>query len=75
MVSSMLTSPLPPSFLDTYNLSTSSPGCNALCKVIFFFCSLVHLFEFFSGTLIELSRVYYEGGSLGIYSFDKVSSV
>ena len=35
-VSSMLASPLPPSFLDTYSLSTSSLGCNALCMVISF---------------------------------------
>ena len=47
----MLASPLPPSFLDTYNLSTSSLGCNALCMVISFLVlwsiclssSLVHL--------------------------------
>ena len=32
----MLASPLPPSFLDTYNLSTSSLECNALCMVISF---------------------------------------
>ena len=32
----MLASPLPPSFLDTYSLSTSSLGCNALCMVISF---------------------------------------
>ena len=48
-VSSMLASPLPPSFLDTYSLSTSSLGCNALCMVISFLVllsicsSLVHL--------------------------------
>ena len=36
-VSSMLASPLPPSFLDTYNLSTSSLGCNVLSIVISFF--------------------------------------
>ena len=35
-LSSMLASPLPPSFLDTYSLSTSSLGCNALCIVISF---------------------------------------
>ena len=32
----MLASPLPPSFLDTYCLSTSSLGCNALYMVISF---------------------------------------
>ena len=35
-VSSMLVSPRPPSFQDTYSLSTSSLGCNALCIVISF---------------------------------------
>ena len=33
---STLASPLPPSFLDTYSLSTSSLGCNTLCMVISF---------------------------------------
>ena len=50
-LSSMLASPLPPSFLGTYSLSTSSLGCNALCIVISFLVlwsiclssSLVHL--------------------------------
>ena len=31
-----MASPLPPSILDTYCLSTSSLGCNALCMVISF---------------------------------------
>ena len=35
-LSSMLASLLPPSFLGTYSLSTSSLGCNALCMVISF---------------------------------------
>ena len=35
-LSSIQASPQPPSFLDTYNLSTSSLGCNALCMVISF---------------------------------------
>ena len=35
-LSSMLASPLPPSFRDTYSPSTSSLGCNALCMVISF---------------------------------------
>ena len=35
-LSSMLTSPFPPSFLGTYSLSTSSLGCNALCMIISF---------------------------------------
>ena len=33
-LSSMLASPLPPSFLGAYSLSTSSLGCNVLCMVI-----------------------------------------
>ena len=33
---SMLASPLPPSFVDTYSLSTASLGCSALCMVINF---------------------------------------
>ena len=33
---SMLASPFPPSFLDTYSLLTSSLGCKALCMVIKF---------------------------------------
>ena len=32
----MLARPLPPSFLDTYSLSTLSLGCSALCMVISF---------------------------------------
>ena len=47
----MLASPLPPSLLETYSLSTSSLGCKALCIVISFLVlwsiclssSLVHL--------------------------------
>ena len=35
-LSSMLASRLPPSFLGTYSLSTSSLGCSALCMVISF---------------------------------------
>ena len=35
-LSSMLASPLPPSFLDTYSQSTSSLGCNVLCMIISF---------------------------------------
>ena len=55
-VSLMLASPLPPSFLDTYSLSTSSLGCNALCMVISF---LVHLFKFLSRPLEKGFRVSY----------------
>ena len=50
-LSSVLASPLHPSFLDTYSLSTSSLGCNALGMVISFLflwsicrsSSLIHL--------------------------------
>ena len=35
-LSSMLASPLPPSFLDIYSMSTSSLGCYALCMVMRF---------------------------------------
>ena len=35
-LSSLQACPLPPSFLDTYNLSMSSVGCKALCTVISF---------------------------------------
>ena len=35
-LSSMLASSIPPSFLDTYSLSTLSHGCNTLCMVISF---------------------------------------
>ena len=38
-LSSMLTSPFPPSFFYTYSLSTFSLGCSTLCMVISF---LVH---------------------------------
>ena len=41
-LSSVLANALPPSFLDTYSLSTSSLGCKALCMVISFLvlCSI-----------------------------------
>ena len=35
-LASIMVSLLPPSFLDTYSLSTSSLGCNAVCMVISF---------------------------------------
>ena len=72
-VSSMLASPLPPSFLDTYNLSTSYLGCNALCMVISFLVlwsiclssslSLLSLFYFVldSRFLKILLRVFTQG--------------
>ena len=64
----MLVSPLPPSFLDTYYLSTSSLGCNALCMVISFLVL---------SSICLSSRVHFKKGpeylTRGIYSFDKVS--
>ena len=61
----MLASPIPPSHLEKYRLSTTSLGCNAFCIV-----SLV-----FSGLLEEWSRVSYQGDSPGIYPFDKVPAI
>ena len=52
-LSSMLASPLPPSFLGTYYLSTSSLGCNALCMVISF---LVLWFICLSSSLIHMRK-------------------
>ena len=52
-LSSMLASPLPPSFLGTYSLSTSSLGCNALCMVISF---LVLWFICLSSSLVHLRK-------------------
>ena len=50
-LSSVLTSPLPPSFLDTYSLSTLSLRFNALCMVIIFLFFgpfvQIHLWLFF----------------------------
>ena len=49
----MLVSPLPPSFLDSYSLSTSSQGCNALCLVI----SFVVLWSIFlSSSLVHFTK-------------------
>ena len=74
-LSSILVSPLPSYFLDTYKLSTSSLRSHVLFMIISFFCSLLHLLKFFSGPLQKWSRMFYEGDSSGIYSFDKVSVV
>ena len=52
----MLASPLPPCFRDTYNLSTSSLGCNALCMVIFH-VSLSRWSFTFSRTLLSILAV------------------
>ena len=71
-VSFLVASLLPPSFLETYSLSTSSLGCKALC---FFSCSLVHLFKFVSGPLEKGSRISNEWYSPDIYSFDKISAI
>ena len=53
MLFSMLASPLPPYFLDTYSLSTSSLGCNALCRVISF---LVLWSIWFSYSLVHFKK-------------------
>ena len=42
-LSSILASPLLPSFLGTYSLSTSSLGCNALCIIIIII--IIYLFK------------------------------
>ena len=73
-LSSMLVSPLLASFLDTYSLSTSSLGCNALCMVISFLplwsiCLSSSLVHFRNGPEY-LTKAY----SPGIHSFDKVSA-
>ena len=52
-LSSMLAIPLPPSFLGTYSLSTSSLVCNALCLVISF---LVLWSIYLSSSLIHLRK-------------------
>ena len=51
-VSSMLASPLPHSFLDTYSLSTSSLGCNALCMVISYYYYYYYSFRVFRSSII-----------------------
>ena len=52
-LSSMLVSPLPPHFLDTYSLSTSSMGCKALGIVIIF---LVLWFISLSSSLVHFKN-------------------
>ena len=70
--SSMLVSPLPPSFLDSFRLSMSSFRCKTLCIVISFFCSQVHLSKLFPRPFQEESRVSYKMDSQGVYSFDEI---
>ena len=70
----MLASLVPPFFLDTYTLSTSSLGCNALWLVISF---LLLCSNCLSSSLVHLkkeSRITFERYSPSIYSFDEVSS-
>ena len=67
-LSSMLASPLPPSFLGTYSLSTSS------CAWSLVFEFFGHLSKFLSGPLEKGSRVSNEGYSPSIYSFENVSA-
>ena len=59
---SVLASPLPPPFLDTYSLSTSSLECNTLCMVIsflvlWFICLISSLVHFRKGPEY-LTRVF-----------------
>ena len=68
-VSSTPVSPPPPSFLDTYSLSMSSLGCDALCMVISFLVLSVHLFKFISGPLEKGSRIFNKWYCPSIYSF------
>ena len=75
MLSSTLPSPLPPSFLDTYSLCTSSLGCKPYALSLLFSCSLVHLLKFFSLPLQEWSRIYYEEDNPGVYPFDEISAL
>ena len=58
ILSLVLASPLPSSFLDTYSLSTSSLWRNVLCRVISFL-----VLWFFAGPLPELSWISFEGDS------------
>ena len=52
-LSSMLASPLPPSFLHTHSLSTSSLWCSVLCMVISF---LVLWFIYLSSSLVHFRK-------------------
>ena len=70
----MLASVLPLSFLETYNLSLLSLGCNALCIVISFLVLWVHLFTFVYGPLQKGPGISNEWYSPGICSCDKVSA-
>ena len=71
MLSTMLTSYHPLSFLGTYSLSMSFLGFKTIC-IIMCFCCLGHLLEFFSGPLYLCFRVSYEEYSLGIDPFDEI---
>ena len=59
-LSSMLASPLPLSFLDTYSLSTSSLGCKALCVLISFLVlwSICFWSSLVESLIRETSRVF-----------------
>ena len=61
-LSSILASPFPSSFLDTYSLSTSSLGWNTLCMVIHF---LVSWSIWLSSSLVLL-KIFYEEDSTGV---------
>ena len=56
MLSSMLASPLPPSFLDMYNLSMSSLECKALCFLVLWSICLISSLVHFKNRLENLTR-------------------
>ena len=60
---SLLASPLPPSLLDTYSLSTSSLGRNALCIVFsFLFCFFGVFFFVLCSFCLRSSLVHFKNG-------------
>ena len=70
----MLTNPLPPSFLDSYNLFISSLGSQALCIVMSFFFVLWSMC--WSSLLVHFKNgsKYFTGwgDSPGVYLFDEI---
>ena len=72
---SMLVSPLPPFFLDTYSLSMSSLRCKVLCIVISSLILWFICWMFFPRPFQEWSQVSYKGDSPGVYSFDEISAI
>ena len=68
-VTSLMTSPLPASFLDIYSLSTLSLWCKALCKVI----SFLDLWFICWGPVKEW--LSYKNDSFGVHSFGEVPAI